>query len=287
MRQSKASLAFLTSVMGWALVTVTSSAAGQALPRPGIPMHRQELQGWEASQIERAIFLTDGTAAAAQTRLELQLRGNLELINEACPITPEQKQKLLLAGRGDIKRLFDRYEEIKQSAPVIQQDGQLLFLFRREINPVQMSLQTGVFHEDSLLHKALPNVLTTAQWTRYQTAARERRLANHRENINRAVKTLENVVPLSDQKRSELVTLLAAEMKPARRTTSYGVYYVLSKLRQLPDDKLKRIYTIPERIRVAQFLSEVQMIEDRVRASGALLEDDEDKSSAPAASLKR
>ena len=51
------------------------------------------------------------------------LAAQIDNIDRACKLTEAQKEKLHLAGRGDIKRFFDRYERVKGKAEVTQRDG--------------------------------------------------------------------------------------------------------------------------------------------------------------------
>ena len=49
-----------------------------------------------------------GGTDAARFRLETILAARVDKIARQCGLTEVQKKKLLLAGRGDIKRFFDR-----------------------------------------------------------------------------------------------------------------------------------------------------------------------------------
>src|SRR5207245_228361 len=69
-------------------------------------------------QIDLTIFQQyGGSAAAARSRLNAQLLDQVQDIDRTCKLTDAQNQKLQLAGRGDIKRFFDRYEAFKQQLP--------------------------------------------------------------------------------------------------------------------------------------------------------------------------
>ena len=100
---------------------------------------------------------------------------HIEDIDRACNLTEVQKQKLTLAGGGDIKRLFDRCEIAKQKLQTLKQGEQIDQAVWQEINPVQMTLQIGLYTPSSLLYKSLQNTLTPEQRARYEAAASERR----------------------------------------------------------------------------------------------------------------
>ena len=52
------------------------------------------------------VFGLDRTTYAARQRLETSLSDEVAEIDRACALSPPQKYKLLLMGRGDIKRIF-------------------------------------------------------------------------------------------------------------------------------------------------------------------------------------
>ena len=53
-----------------------------------------------------------GDPERARRRLESRLKSRIEQIDRACKLTQDQRSKLNVAGRGDIKRAFARAEEL-------------------------------------------------------------------------------------------------------------------------------------------------------------------------------
>jgi hypothetical protein len=53
------------------------------------------------------------TVASVRGLLDALLRQKIDTIDRVCTLTEAQKQKLQLAGRGDIQRLFDRVEDVR------------------------------------------------------------------------------------------------------------------------------------------------------------------------------
>ena len=157
-------------------------------------------QFFNEQQLDQSIFQTDQNADGARRRLDSQLSVQLEEIDRVCKLTEAQKEKLQLAARGDIKRFFDRYETIKrhfkpldQTQPEFQEEYQKLW---QDIRPLQQVLQSGLFRQDSLLHKSLQDSLTGQQHTSYVAVERERRLLQHRAIVALTVSSLEEMVPL-------------------------------------------------------------------------------------------
>src|SRR5262245_38079822 len=79
-------------------------------PAPAVRMHAFVMND---AQFDQWVFGNMGlaNAAAARNRLDSLLTLNVDDLERTCGLTLIQKKKLLLAGRGDIKRFFDRIEE--------------------------------------------------------------------------------------------------------------------------------------------------------------------------------
>src|SRR5205814_7350841 len=132
-----------------------------------------------------------------------------------------------LAGRGDIKRFFDRYEQVKQKFQGVKQDDDKFNDLWQEISPLQTSIQSGLFHQDSILYRSVKHTLTPEQAPRYEAAAAERRAFRHRANIEVGVALLEQAMPLREGQRRELIDLLKRETKPPRRSGQYEYYFMM------------------------------------------------------------
>jgi hypothetical protein len=123
---------------------------------------------------DELVFANDheGAAAVARDRLTPILQQRVECAVWAGELTDAQYDKLLLAGRGDIKRLIDRIEAWKErSRPVCggddaapPDDDQ-----RRETASLGALLESGPFEENSLFAKILRNVLTPEQMSAFET----------------------------------------------------------------------------------------------------------------------
>jgi hypothetical protein len=77
---------------------------------------------WTDEQIEEWVF--GDNASMARRRAESRLATQILDLDRACKLTDAQKTKLQLAGRGDIKRFFDCFEEFKRKARLMQHDEQ-------------------------------------------------------------------------------------------------------------------------------------------------------------------
>jgi hypothetical protein len=248
---------------------------------------------WTDENFEQWVFQRGGgtvqNAASARKELDRSLLLNIQNIDRVCKLTEAQKKKLQLAGRGDIKRFYDHYEVVKKKfhrlKPKQQDDNDWQEHWNelwQDINPLQMSFQNGLFHEDSLLHKSLRHTLTAEQLPRYQAQAEERRGFHHRASIEVAVNYFEQSMPLRDAQRQELIALLLKELKPLRKSNSIEVHIVIVQMSLLPDDKLKPVF---DRTQWKMVRAHLDIYKDRVqwlKQSGQWPEDDEDGDAPPA-----
>ena len=101
------------------------------------------------AQFDQWVFGNMGVAnaAAARNQLDSLLTLHVEDLERTCGLTPVQKKKLLLAGRGDIKRFFDRVEERKKFTKNRNDQNQFQQIWQ-EIQPLRNSFNAGFFGED-------------------------------------------------------------------------------------------------------------------------------------------
>jgi hypothetical protein len=197
-------------------------------------------EAWTDEQLDQWVFQNDHNAASARRRLESSLTLHVDAVDTACKLTDEQKTKLQLAGRGDIKRFFDRYEAIKLKWQNRKRDNDNINNVFQDIQPLQITLQTGIFGDSSIFHKSLPHTLNGEQQTRYDAVLRERGAFRHRANIELVVTMVEQGVPLRDAQRRAIIELLTKETKPLRKSSQYDYYVLLFQLGQFPEEKLKK-----------------------------------------------
>jgi hypothetical protein len=142
----------------------------------------------------------------------------------------------------DTLRFFERVTQIKKKFAAVKQDQQQINNIFQEIQPLQLTLQAGLFGEASFLHKTIRKTLNTEQTARYDEVELERRTFRYRAKIGLTVAMLENGLPLRDDQRQRVLKLLEAT-QPPRKFGQYDYYYVMWQFSQLPEDQLKPIFT--------------------------------------------
>jgi hypothetical protein len=263
-----------------ALAGRAGTQAQQLKPAPAPLMAVQVQPVVPDEQLEQWVFQQEGNAAKARQRLDALLALQVEHIDRECQLTDAQKAKLRLAGRGDIKRFFDRYEGVKQKFQLLKHDEQRAQEIWQDIGPLQTSLQAGLFCEDSLLLKSLPNTLTGEQLARYDATTRERRAFGHRASIELAVSTLEQGMPLREAQRRELIDLLVNHTRPPRQASRFDYYVTMVQLARFPEEKLKPLFDAAQWKVVERQLTQYKGIEASLRQSGQWPEEDDEAARA-------
>ncbi len=134
----------------------------------------QIVQNVNTDQVDQWVFGRFGGAAGTRTKLDSALALKIDELERLCGLTESQKKKLLLAGRGDIKRFFDRVEELKRKF-VANQNGMNQNIWQ-DLQPLQGELNTGLFDEESLYAKMIKRILSSDQAVHYERQLHERRL---------------------------------------------------------------------------------------------------------------
>jgi hypothetical protein len=106
--------------------------------------------------------------ATARTRLVGRLAIKIASIDRICNLTDEQKHRLELAGRGDVKRLFDRIDALQpqpDEGHVV--DDRRFRIWAQRLNTdagaIRRTYKSGVFEGGSLFAKTLKTTLTAEQ----------------------------------------------------------------------------------------------------------------------------
>ncbi len=155
------------------MVGVSAQAQPEVEPRVRIHAAVGERMRLSEESFDNAVFQQYGRARARQ-RFDVQLNFRIAAIDGICRLTETQKDKLRLAGRGDIARFFDRFESVKQTFQSREHGPQILVEFQQAVRPLQAAVN-DLFQEDSLLYKTLPNTLTAEQRAAYEAMVHERR----------------------------------------------------------------------------------------------------------------
>jgi hypothetical protein len=83
------------------------------------------------------------------------LNRRIKSLKEAYALTPAQERKLLLAGKGDLKRLFDEVADQRRNFELARSNEDRLRDFLRDVAPLRFRLNANLFESQSLFAKTL------------------------------------------------------------------------------------------------------------------------------------
>jgi hypothetical protein len=207
-------------------------------------------------------------SAGARSRLDAQLLMRLDDLEQSCALTEAQRQKLQLAGRGDIHRLFDRIEELRRKFQTVKSDQNRIGEILQAMQPLQLAMRSGLFGEASLFAKTVRGTLTTDQVERVETADRERRAFRYRVVVAAVVARLDDEVALRAAQRRELERVLFELTRPPANFSQYDPMVVLAQASRLPEEKLKPLFDGPQWKTFRKQLDQARGIEEFLKANG-------------------
>jgi hypothetical protein len=115
---------------------------------------------------DQAVFGSTGDAESGRAYLEKMLDRKIKEVEQVRRLLPAQKKRLSLAGRGDIKRLFDRIEEERKEFQLVRDNLERCAEFLDGLRPIQIALRQGPFEFGSLYAKTLKKMLDEGELAR-------------------------------------------------------------------------------------------------------------------------
>lgn len=192
-------------------------------------------------QFERWVFQHFRSMKNARTSLLAELTLKVDELDRICDLDDTQRRKLSLAGRGDVKRFFDNYEQVKTKFQRTRPEDREINSVFQEIAPLQAAIQAGLFDGDSIIHRSLKNVLTDAQRAKYLRVQQERQRIRHQAAVELTVHMLDEAIPLLANQRVSLINMLLAFTRPARRSGQHDYYTIMYQIARMPSEQLQTI----------------------------------------------
>ncbi len=223
----------------------------------------QQVDGW--------VFNRFGGAAPARTKLDSALLLRIDDLDRVCGVSESQKQKLRLAGQGDIKRFFDRVADIKRKLAGGQTDpNQNIW---QEIQPLQIELNTGLFGDESLFAKTIKRTLDREQSARYESMLMKRRLVRHRATAEWFVVHVDKALGLTEKQRQQFIDLLVTAVPPPQKFGQGDYWYFMLQSARVPQDKLKPIFDAPQWRLLSRQINQAQGMEQWLKQNGIIAGD--------------
>lgn len=153
-----------------------------------------------------------------------------------------QRQKLMLAATGDLRRFYRELETVREKTKDLDiQNQEQMQKAWQIMSPVQQRVRAGILNETSLLEKLLGAVLTVEQRTAYDEYLRKRERNLCTAVLHATIADLEKSLPLTVDQRTKLLELLDANPFPKKvqNGSLYNVGWVM--LGRLNDTEVTKI----------------------------------------------
>ncbi len=226
-------------------------------------------------------------SAGARSRLDALLVVRLEDVVQACRLTEVQRQKLQLAGRGDIKRFFDRVEELRRKFQLVKTDQNRIGEILQEIQPLQVNFQTGPFGDASIFAKTLNTTLTSEQREGYESAGRERRKFRYQACVELLVTKLDEALVMRAAQRRKFEQILLEETRPPVRFGPYDQQVVMLQAGRIAEDKLRPLFDERQWQVLTRQFQKVRELEPFLKSNGFLPDSPAGAVLAPAARVRQ
>lgn len=204
----------------------------------------------DEAQFDR--MLTGGQTASAEA-VATQVAVQINALSRICDLTPEQVEKLRLAGVGDFSRFEIRVARVKEKLVDQEHDPRELNNIMVELQPLQQEFRQGLLGEGSLFQKVLAGTLTDEQRTAYRAADIQRRAARYAATVHQYVAIIQRRTALTQAQRKSFIQLFAEKTPPPKRLgdPTVEMQYVMYQAAQLPAEDIREIFD-PAQRRVLQ-----------------------------------
>jgi hypothetical protein len=201
---------------------------------------------------------------------ESEMAVAIDAVDRACQLTDSQRDKLRLAARGDYARFTRRVEVMHEKFVDKIHDQNNIGRIHQEIQPLNVTYQSGLLGPTSLFAKSLRGVLTPDQFKKYNADEAARIQSRHDAKIRLFVAVLERRCPLTDEQRTALVKLLLDETRPPKRQSQLDQYVILVQADRISDEKFTDILD-DEQCRVLErMIAQARNLEPHLRQQGVL-----------------
>jgi len=205
-----------------------------------------------------------------RSRLDSLLALKIEDANRVCKLTEDQKKKLTLAGKGDLKHFFDQVAEKKRRFQLLKNDQNRINEIFQEIQPLQLVLNSGPYDDGSIFAKTIPKTLDESQMALYQQVIHEKNQYRYRAKVELVVATLDQALGMKGDQRKQLVDLLLADTRVPSRYGQYDYYLVMYQMARIPESKLKPMFDDAQWKLLQNQFTQAQGMEQFLKQNGLL-----------------
>jgi hypothetical protein len=201
----------------------------------------------------------------------------IEELDRACGLTDAQRAKLMLAGRGDLKRILDAYDDKKKRFRATGGDQNRINEIFQDIQPLQQAIAAGPFGESSIFAKSIGKTLDPVQAERFEKVAGEKRTYRYRARVELAVNLLDGYVGMTADQRRRLVKVIVDETRSPRKFGRQDYQVVMLLASKIPEDRIRPIFDDAQWRKVRRQMDQVKGLEMYLKTNGFLPDDNEAK----------
>jgi len=223
-----------------------------------------------AEQFDQWVFQGHTQPSQVLAQLNSQLELQIEAVHAACNLREDQKQKLRLAGSGDIKRFLDDVDRVRQKFNAVRRDQEAFNQIWQDIQPLQMRFQSGLFDDQSLVHKVVRGVLNGEQRAAYEEVEQQRRRFQYEAKVALIVSLLESSLALRGEQRERLSQLILEETDPPKAYGQYAYYVILYQASRIPAGKLQPLFDDAQWQILQNHFQQVRGLEAFLKQNGLL-----------------
>ncbi len=207
----------------------------------------QNRHGFRIENFDQWIFQNQMKGSGARGLLEERLKVEVESIQSTFHLTEDQKDKLALAGLGDIQSFMQLYAKTRSNFEKNMHDQQAMQNIWREIQPLQKKYRGQIFGKESLFNKVLKHLLDKQQLDVMQQLLREQSKFQYQAAVMQLISQIDQVAPITHAKREQLLVLIAQytfppKIMPGSHWGHYFTYYVFGQLAEIPEDQLRPLF---------------------------------------------
>ncbi|QEH32593.1 hypothetical protein OJF2_10720 [Aquisphaera giovannonii] len=237
--------------------------------QPGVVMFNDDT-------FDQWVFGESGLGRNGHNKLDTRLLLQVDDVARVCRLSDLQKKKLFLAGKGDIKRFFERVDAKKKDFDKVKNDQNKVMQMYQDLQAFQAVYNSGTFGDDSLYAKTLKKLLGDEADGRYDKILEEKRRFRLRAKVELVVTQLDQSIGFTHQQREKLIEVILNESEPPERFGQYDYYLVLYLAGRIPEEKLRPILGDQQWKFLERQLAQGRGMEQFLRQQGMLPPRDKD-----------
>jgi len=236
----------------------------------------------EVQPVQNQFFLADQTFdqwvfgnvrtnLSPEERFDSFLALSIADVERTCSLSEPQKRKLLLAGRGDIKRFNDRLAEARAVFERYRRDQNKMGEIQQETIPLAELFKDGLFGEGSFFAKSLETTLNPDQSDRRREAIREKKQFLYRSKVSLGLAKLDAAVGFTTEQYHRFAAVILEETTPPEKSAGqFEANVMLLKIARIPESKIRPIFDDARWKALDRQLQQARAMEPMLRANGVL-----------------